>query len=426
MARLASNARELQEEYDAIVVGSGYGGGVAASRLSRMGLKVCVLERGREFLPGDFPSSMISVQTETQMHTALGRIGSSQALFDIRLGDDMHIALGCGVGGTSLINANVCIAPDDRVIESPEWPERLRHDPWMLLGFGRAREMLRPNAIPKTPTPRKVEALDKAAEAFGVDSGRVQLHVTFEAKPTAANVMQAACTSCGDCLGGCNVGAKTTVQSTYLADAVNHGARIFTGMLARYVEKNPDDSWRVVVDIKDDDRTRIAPLRAVSAKIVVLAAGTLGSTELLLRSRDRGLALSDRLGKRFSANADTFAFSTNNPERICAIGHGYPARTDGPPPGPAVAGLIDLRQREHELDRVVLVEAALQSSMAPFAPLLLPTTDALDPDGVEGIDEMVAKTTNALRAMTRGAYGWSGAKHADPGLLSVMTAQMAN
>jgi cholesterol oxidase len=404
MARLASTVRELQADYDAIIVGSGYGGGVAASRLARMGLKVCVLERGKEYLPGDFPDNMVSVQAETQLNSSIGRIGSPQALFDVRLGDGIHFAIGCGVGGTSLINANVCIAPDDRVLESPAWPERMRHDPWMLLGFGRARDMLQPNPIPRQLRLHKVEALDTAAEAFGVEPERVQLHITFEAKTTAANVMQAACTSCGDCLGGCNVGAKTTVQSTYLADAVNHGAKIFTGMLVRYVEKDVDGGWRVVISMQDKDADRIAPVRAISAKTVVLAAGTLGSTEILLRSRERGLALSDTLGAHVSANADTFAFSINNPKRINAIGKGFPVKTDGLPPGPAVAGLIDLRHREHELDRVVVVEAAIQSSMAPFAPLLVPTVDVLDGDGIGGFDDIVAKTGNALRSLTKGAY----------------------
>src|SRR5688572_3810296 len=98
MPRLGRSAAEIRQEYDAVVVGSGYGGGVAASRLARMGFKVAVLERGREYLPGDFPTDLLGAQSETQISGAGKRIGSRTALFDMRLGRDVHVMLGCGLG----------------------------------------------------------------------------------------------------------------------------------------------------------------------------------------------------------------------------------------------------------------------------------------------------------------------------------------
>ena len=76
-ARLSMPASKLKAHYDVIVVGSGYGAGVAASRLARCGQKVAVLERGREFLPGDFPENAARAGLETQVHGAQGRLGSA-------------------------------------------------------------------------------------------------------------------------------------------------------------------------------------------------------------------------------------------------------------------------------------------------------------------------------------------------------------
>src|SRR5262249_58356651 len=93
--------------YDVVVVGSGYGGGVAASRLSRAGVKVCVIERGREFLTGEFPNRLPELRRELQIVGGKVRSGRRTGLFDFRLGSDIHVLVGCGLGGGSLINAAV-------------------------------------------------------------------------------------------------------------------------------------------------------------------------------------------------------------------------------------------------------------------------------------------------------------------------------
>src|SRR5258708_1777361 len=82
--------------------------------------------------------------------------------------------------------------------------------------------------------------------------------------------------------------------------------------------------------------------RSVTADVVVLAAGTLGSTEILLRSREHGLAVSDRLGRSFSANGDIIAFGYGARLPINAIGVGYPAKVDGLDVGACVSGQIEI------------------------------------------------------------------------------------
>ncbi|MEI9900350.1 MAG: GMC family oxidoreductase N-terminal domain-containing protein [Hyphomicrobium sp.] len=114
-----------------------------------------------------------------------------------------------------------------------------------------------------------------------------------------AGVEQPACTLCGDCCSGCNVGAKNTVQVTYLADAFHHGAEIFTEMKVTHVRQERG-RWRVFFEPLGHEREKFAAAdQSITADVVVLAGGTLGSTEILLRSRAEGLALSDQLGERF-------------------------------------------------------------------------------------------------------------------------------
>ena len=122
--RLSSPASAMRPAYDVVVVGSGYGGGVAASRLSRAGQRVCVIERGKEFLTGEFPSRLPELRRELQLNGGKMRSGSRTGLFDFRLGTDIHVLLGCGLGGGSLINAGVALKPDDRVFADPAWPEQ--------------------------------------------------------------------------------------------------------------------------------------------------------------------------------------------------------------------------------------------------------------------------------------------------------------
>lgn len=408
MPRLGGTAAAIRPEYDAVVVGSGYGGGVAASRLARMGLKVAVLERGREYLPGEFPTNLLEAQRETQIAWTGKRIGSQTSLFDIRVGRDVHVLVGCGLGGTSLINANVCLSPDVPVLEDEVWPEALRADHWLNVGYHRAREMLRPDTLPEKAKPLKLKALDVAAAQFGRQAERLPLHIAFTEGVNAAGVLQPACTQCGDCMGGCNVGAKTTVHNTYLADAVHHGAQLFTHACVRAVEPAGGAKWRVYYQ-RQDVADASMPVRAVTAGMVVIAAGTLGSNEILMRSRERGLKISDRLGKRFSSNADAIAFGYNNKVPVNAVGVGHPPRKDVPRPGPAVIGLIDLRRREEELDRLIVVDAAVQSSMAALLPFALPAGAVLGTATEKGLKSFLDEMQRTAQSVVQGAY--RGAVH---------------
>ena len=367
MTRLARSLDHIQPTYDAVIVGSGYGGGVCASRLARAGLRVAVLERGREFPTGEFPARFPELRQEMQVTAPRWRTGKPTALFDVRVGDDMHVLVGCGLGGGSLVNAGVALRPDARVFADPVWPGHVRQDGWLDEGYARAHQWLRPAVHAGAGRLDKFRALDAASSAIGSRPLTPPVAVSFEATVNAAGLAQPACTLCGDCCAGCNVGAKNTVAMTYLPDAQRHGAAIFTHARVRDLGRVRDGGWEVRIERLD--REGGDPM-VVRAGIVILAGGTLGSTDVLLRSRARGLALSDRVGSGFSANGDIIAFGYGSTTTVNGIGVGHPAKVDGLAVGAAVSGQIDITDSaalEHEMH---IQEGVIPSALAPMLPVL--------------------------------------------------------
>jgi cholesterol oxidase len=270
------------------------------------------------------------------------------------------------LGGGSLINAGVALRPDERVFRDPVWPDEIAHDGLLEEGYARAARWVRPARDPAAGERSKYQALHRASAALGKAPVHAPVVVGFEATVNPAGVAQPACTRCGDCCGGCNVGAKNTVALTYLPDAARHGAEIFTHAKVRHVANTPEGRWSIHFDRQDGAG---GPSR-VTADLVVLAAGTLGSTEILLRSRDLGLAVSDRLGRGFSANGDIIAFGYGARLPINAIGVGHPAKVAGLDVGACVSGQIEIVD-EHELSNSLTIqEGVLPSALAPLLPAL--------------------------------------------------------
>jgi choline dehydrogenase-like flavoprotein len=133
----------MQDSYDVVVIGTGYGGGVAASRMARGKQSVCVLERGKEKWPGEFPESLVDSLKELRVsgefapgdrRSIPGKLvngGNPTGLLHFTVGEGQNVFNGNGLGGTSLLNANVFLEPTDKVMEMDFWPEELRgKDKW--------------------------------------------------------------------------------------------------------------------------------------------------------------------------------------------------------------------------------------------------------------------------------------------------------
>ncbi|MEW8987063.1 MAG: NAD(P)-binding protein [Bacillus sp. (in: firmicutes)] len=202
MRRLSLSPDKIRTHYQAIVIGSGYGGSIAASRLSRAGLQVGLFERGKEFLPGEFPNTELEAVRELSFRLPNNSIGSSAGLYHFQIDDDINVLTGCGLGGTSLINANVMLKAEPRVFEDVCWPKEIRHDLHTLIeeGYERAKEMLKPSPYPDDyPALLKSKALEKSAKHMGYPFFKPDIAVTFQEWKDGINhvgVEQRSCVCC--------------------------------------------------------------------------------------------------------------------------------------------------------------------------------------------------------------------------------------
>ena len=415
MARLSSPINQIKDHYEVVVVGSGYGGGISASRLARAGRQVCLLERGKEFQPGEYPDTEPETLQELQADFPHGRVGSRDGLYDFRVNEDIAVFLGCGLGGTSLVNANVVLRAEPRVFDDPRWPREVRDDLNTLVedGYRRAIEMLRPTPLPERYNLPKLAALEKSARALNERFYRPPINVTFDEPEGGVNhvgVEQHACQLCGDCVTGCNYHAKNTTLMNYLPDARNHGAEIYTQVSVRRLERQ-DGRWLVHYQLVESGRERFdAPEMFVSADVVVLAAGTLGSTEILLRSKQAGLAVSDRLGEGFTGNGDVLGFGYNSDEEVNGVGFGQQSPDGREPVGPTITGIIDAREKGDLDTGMVIEEGAVPGALGATLPAgLAACSAAVGVDTDSGLVDFVNEKRRELESLVRGPY--HGAAH---------------
>lgn len=453
MLGLSSPIDSLRDEYDVLIVGSGYGGSIAAARIAQAywrkpdgsrgrKLSVCLLERGEERWPGEYPDTMLE---------AAGELLNPVGLYDVRWQQDMSVLVGCGLGGTSLINANVALRPDPRVFQQPEWPNGFQQDVAIGLdqAFARAEQVINPQPVP-FPRLSKLVALRRAARPPDEPFITPPLAVCFD-EPAAkrrrngrgraasagngmatggplgdreTRVERHACTKCGDCVTGCNHWSKSTTLMHYLAEARRRQVEIFTRTVVRHIDPVWADQqhhqvqrWDVHLDhIEPGHDIKSGEPRCVRAGVVVLAAGTLGSTEILLRSRSATVAagrwsdppvgqlpMSDRIGTRFSGNGDVLAFAYNTKHVVNGVGSGTRWMRDRHRPGPCIAGTIDARCTPALTDGVIVQEGVIPAAIAPLMPLGLATAAAFT--GIERIGSLREELRESLATLESILFG---------------------
>ena len=342
-------------DFDIVIVGSGYGGAVAASELAACvdakgnAPRICILERGKEYLAGMFPSRMADLVGHVRFATPKGKAakGVRDGLFDIRMGDDATALVSNGLGGGSLINAGVMEMPLDSVFREARWPKAIREDKTLLNAGKLLRTRLGASVV--SPQFKKTDAVEALAGGMPQEDGQSAFKktwVTVAAKDgqNSAGVLLDKCKNCGDCATGCNYNAKDSLDLNLLRLAERGGAKLYTGATVLRVEPIGADGsgWLLHLNHTDEHlRERQPTPFTLRARRVILAAGTFGSTEILMRSRDK-LKLSAHLGHKFSINGDMIAVAHEIDREANAVAD-EATLPDDRHVGPTITAMLDLR-----------------------------------------------------------------------------------
>ena len=299
--------------YDYVIIGSGFGGGVSAMRLTEKGYSVLVLERGKRFEDKDFPKSNWNLPRYLWL-PALRFHG----FFEMTFMNGLLAFHGSGVGGGSLVYGNALVEPDDRLFASPSWSHLNDWKRELQPHYAAARKMLGVTSNPRLfPSD---DVCKEIAESLGYGH-------TFEPLPVGVffgeenktvpdpyfggeGPERAGCNFCGGCMVGCRHNAKNTLPKNYLYFAEKQGAKVIPEVKARDIKPLPAgqaDGSRFEVAFSSSTSFLFKPEKKVRARNVIVSAGTLGTLELLFRCRDESKSLakiSSQLGNKVRTNSE--------------------------------------------------------------------------------------------------------------------------
>lgn len=304
----------MKRRYDVVVIGSGFGGAITAGRLAQSGLHVAILEQGQRWNKEQFP------RTTGQVARTFWLPPKHGGFLEYRTFGRIDVIQGVGVGGGSLHYFNVHLRPDERIFRNGRWPKAINRavlEPYYDLVQASLESRPLPMAGART-APGRTTAFMDAAKRLGMRPRLVDIAVhTGPSRENHSRVAQEGCTYCGNCLLGCHVHAKNTLDITYIAAAERrHGTEVYP--LHRVEGIAP---VRTGYEVSFIDGSGAAPRAGkVIGTRVIVAGGALGSTELLLRCRDKLKSLpklSPHLGQWFSGNGDFLVpFATRTRQSI--------------------------------------------------------------------------------------------------------------
>jgi len=355
--RLANPIRDLmltakhedRIHFGVLVIGSGYGSSITAARLSqnlRPEHRMCIIERGKEWVPGSFPDTFANVSGSARAALTgptRGQVTQPLGLFNLMMNDEVNILSGSGLGGGSLINASIALRPHPEVFFQDRWPTALKNIETLGPYYDNVARALSLTRTPHDQTP-KVRYRRLAAERISRNPSffdRSHVSVMYDHRyldqqmRNPQGMIQRACTLCGDCINGCNVGAKNTLAMNYLPVAKHNGTEMYTQCEVTSIEKM-SGYYRVNMNYVDDTQNEITrhPV-SVNTRMVVVGAGSPASSTILMESENPSFLFSPMLGRNWSGNGDTIGFCVGLRSGTNMSGFGA-FHTDRPPVGPTV------------------------------------------------------------------------------------------
>jgi cholesterol oxidase len=295
-----------EEDYDVVIVGSGFGGSVAALRLTEKGYRVAVIEAGRRFADDEFAKT----SWDLRRYLWAPQVGC-YGIQRIHMLSDVMVLAGAGVGGGSLVYANTLYRPLRPFYADKQWSHITDWESELAPHYDRASRMLGVVTNP-TVTPSDVVMREVAKDMGVAESYHPTPVGVYFGKPGqnakdpyfgGAGPERTGCTECGSCMTGCRVGAKNTLVKNYLYLAEQAGAKVIPLTTVTAVRPRGDS---FEVDIRKTGTTSRTFRHTLTAGRVVLAAGTWGTQNLLHEMRDSKTLpkLSDKLGELTRTNSE--------------------------------------------------------------------------------------------------------------------------
>ena len=333
--------------YDVIVIGSGFGGAITACRLAEANYKVLILERGRRWDNKNTDKATAYPRKDEDPwfwdHECPER---ANGWLDLRAFNHVSVAQGAAVGGGSLIYANISCEAPPHVFDEPTWPREINHAE-LKPYYDAVKKFMNVQPIPDNQWTRRMKMMKHAADKIGKGDRfkPLELAVTFDPAwdysqfsrndlsrskkfINAQGVEQGTCIHLGNCDIGCDVNARNTLDRNYIPWAEKYGAQVRPLHLVKDVTPIAGGYQVFYDELRDGQRLP----GSETARIVIIAAGSLGSTELLLRCREinGSLPLVSRfLGREWSSNGD---FLTPAFYQDCVL---------SPTEGPTISSRID-------------------------------------------------------------------------------------
>ena len=299
--------KSVNHDFDVIVIGSGFGGSVAALRLTEKNYRVAVLEAGKRFSDKDFPKTSWRIN-KFLFFPKLGLKGIQR----IHALPDVLVLAGAGVGGGSLVYANTLYKPPSSYFEDKQWRHITDWNEELSPWYDQASRMLGVTQNPyMSPSD---EAMKEVADQMGVGHTfkLAPLGVYFgdgagkkSADPFFGGVgpERNGCLQCGGCMTGCRHNAKNTLPKNYLGLAEKAGAKVFAETTVTKIEQLANGTWLVTAK---KSGAWFGGLRKFSAAQVIVAAGTYNTQKLLHQMKATSVLpkLSDHLGKLSRTNSE--------------------------------------------------------------------------------------------------------------------------